>query len=188
MRQWPRLLPRALEHSIKGQEAKRKEGRSIRHCPGLYHPLSSSFPPTLGLRAWLLGGSEARRMPRRLPGRLKSCNAGGKRFSGGGFASPCGRAGRPSNLCLCFQSEQGEGWAGGPGPGCPARCRRRQARAAERVPEVGSPRAGGGSPAGGRGPAASHPGPSSPKQTPPAGRAARPWSPSPTNCSSSCPS
>lgn len=83
------------------------EGRSILHRPGLYHPLSSSLPRALGLRAWLLGGSGARRRPLRLPGRLNSGLAGGKRCRGGGLVGRQGRAFAEPGL--------GEGLGGGPG-------------------------------------------------------------------------
>ena len=67
------LFFRALERSVKGEEVRRAEGRSILDCPDLYHPLSSSLPGALGLRAWLLGGSGELRRPRRQqPGCLKS--------------------------------------------------------------------------------------------------------------------
>lgn len=78
-------LPRALGKSVKGREVKPADGRSIHDRPGLYRPLSSSLPRALGLPAWLLGGSGARRRPLRLPGRLNSGLAGGKRCRGGGL-------------------------------------------------------------------------------------------------------
>lgn len=84
-------LPGALGKSVKGREVKAADGRSIPGRPALYHPLSSSLPRALGLRAWLLGGSGARRRPLRLPGRLNSGSAGGKRCRGGGFVGRQGQ-------------------------------------------------------------------------------------------------
>lgn len=72
----------------------------------------------MGLRAWLLGGSGVRRWPRRLPGRSKSCYAGGKRSSGGGLASPWKQAGPGGRAA--FESGPGCGWTGGRGAGCAA--------------------------------------------------------------------
>lgn len=86
-------LPRAPGKSVKGREVRRAGGRSIPDCPGLYRPLSSSLPRALGLRAWLLGGSGARWRPLRLPGRLKSGLAGGKRCRGCGLVGRGRRAG-----------------------------------------------------------------------------------------------
>lgn len=85
---------------------KRAGGRSIPDCPGLYSPLSSSLPGALGLRAWLLGGSGARRRPLRLPGRLKSRLAGGKRCRG------CGRVGRGCRAGVGLGSGRRPGGAG----------------------------------------------------------------------------
>lgn len=108
-------LPRARGKSVQGREVKRAGGRSIPGCPGLYRPLSSSLPRALGLRAWLLGGSGARRRPLRLPGRLKSSLAGGKRCRGA--AGLWGRV-RRTGVGL------GPGrrpWGAGPGAGEPSR-------------------------------------------------------------------
>lgn len=90
-------LPGALGKSVKGREVKAADGRSIPDRPGLYHPLSSSLPRALGLRAWLLGGSEARRRPLRLPGRLNSGLAGGKKVLGW---RACGAAGPGSGAAF----------------------------------------------------------------------------------------
>lgn len=77
-------------------------------------------------------------------------------------------------------------WAGGPASGSRARCRRQRAGSHSWFRRPGPERAAG-SRGGSRAPRNS-PGPPSLQQTPPAGRTPRPWSPSPTNCSSSCPS
>lgn len=121
-------LSRALGKSVKGREVKPADGRSILDRPGLYRPLSSSLPRALGLRAWLLGGSGARRRPLRLPGRLNSGLAGGKRCRGGGLVGQQGRAAE--------RRSPSRGWvrtlaaAGGTGPACaltrPLSCRPRR--------------------------------------------------------------
>lgn len=103
-------LPRAPGKSVKGREVRRTGGRSIPDCPGLYRPLSSSLPRALGLRAWLLGGSGARRRLLRLPGRLKSGLAGGKRCRG------CGLVGRGRRVGVGLGSGLRPG---GTGPGSP---------------------------------------------------------------------
>lgn len=181
------LLPRPLERSVKGQEGKPAKGRSIFDCPGLYHPLSSSLPCAQGLRAWLLGGSGARWRPRRPPGRLKSGYAGGKRCSGGGLPSPC-RLAQPAAEWLLSSVGARLRVDCQPGDGKPGALQAGRRAGSGRL----GPRAGDGSltqsPAVGGGLPAAHPGPSSSQQTPPVGRRPRPWSPSPTNCSSSCPS
>lgn len=138
-------LPRALGKSVKGREVKPADGRSILDRPGLYRPLSSNLPGALGLPAWLLGGSGARRRPLRLPGRLNSGLAGGKRCLGGGLVGRLGRAAE--------RHSPRRGWV--------------RAWAAAR--EAGR---------------ACAPHSASFLQTPPP----RPWSPSPTSCSSSYPS
>lgn len=69
VKSWTRFLPAAPGSE---RQARRADGRSILAGPALDRPWSSSLPAALGLRAWLLGGSAARRRPRRLPGRLKS--------------------------------------------------------------------------------------------------------------------
>ncbi|KAK7831335.1 hypothetical protein U0070_024623, partial [Myodes glareolus] len=107
-------LPRAPGKSVKGREVRRTGGRSIPDCPGLYRPLSSSLPRALGLRAWLLGGSGARRRPLRLPGRLKSGLAGGKRCRG------CGLVGRGRRVRVGLGSGLRPGGAG-PGSAEPPR-------------------------------------------------------------------
>lgn len=120
------LSPGALERCVEGQEAKRAEGRSIFAGLSLYHPLSSSLPGPLGLQTWLLGGSWARRWPRRLPGRLKSGYAGGRRSSSGGLATTWRRAGLGCPVALPSVREELGGWAGAPELGSAARCGRRR--------------------------------------------------------------
>lgn len=168
---------------------RRAAGRSILDCPYLYHPLSSSLPGALGLRAWLLGGSGELRRPRRQqPGCLKSFYAGSKRSSGSGLASPCGQAGPGGQPAFALSRARVAGGLAAP--------RRGAGRAAGRPP--GGIRVSGA--VGGlREPrrefclgsqAARHsPGPLFlPADPRPTGRRPQPWSPSPTNCSSSCPS
>lgn len=99
-------LPRAPGRSVKGREVRRAGGRSIPDCPGLYRPLSSSLPRALGLRAWLLGGSGARWRPLRLPGRLKSGLAGGKRCRGCGLV---GRGRRARGRVRAWSAARGSG-------------------------------------------------------------------------------
>lgn len=138
-------FPRALGKSVKGREVKPADGRSILDRPGLYRPLSSNLPRALGPRAWLLGGSGARRRPLRLPGRLNSGLAGGKRCRGGGLVGEQGQAAEQPSSSRGWVRAWAAAW--GAGPAC--------------APHSASF-----------------------LQTPPP----RPWSPSPTSCSSSYPS
>lgn len=101
--------------------------------------------------------------------------------------SPCRQARREAGG-FCLESGPGCGWTGSLGPGSRARCR----LTAERDSGVrGCGRAAGASPGIWPGVAGCPPltrAPLPPSRPPPTGRRPRPWSPSPTNCSSSFPS
>lgn len=192
VRQWPRLLPGALEHSIKRAGGEEGGGAFYPRLPWSLSPFVLQLSPGTGpaglvarRKRGAAAAAAAARAFEKLQRRRQKVFRRRARLS-----LQTGRVAELTLPLLSVGAGRGVGWrprAGLPGslqaaagPGRGAGSQGRELRAGG-----GSP---AGSPAGGRGPAASHPGPSSPKQTPPAGRAPRPWSPSPTNCSSSCPS
>lgn len=131
---------------------RRAEGRSILDSPDLYHPLSSSLPGALGLRAWLLGGSGELRRPRRQQsGCVKGLTQAAKGPLAAGSCLPADRPGR-----VDWRPRAGE-------PGALQADR----RAGSWCPGLWE---GGGSFAGssgrGRRLPTTHPGPSSSQQTP----------------------